>query len=564
VTVIEAESVGTADLSLDVTVNSVPFEGSNVTIIYTLSNNGPDTANDILVAADTGGAGLTKLSSNPSSGLVIPGGGWLVNQLPAGTSVALEVIANIDLGTAGATIVGGREITVATENDPDSIPANRVMTEDDIAVYSIEVLAAPPTPIPMTDLSVSVTADRTTFEVFSIVELEFVVTNQSIIDAENTTFVYTHPNLYGVQQATGCVQIFNQVQCALGQIAGGETRTIPITILAPGVVRSTDHVGSVTSTTTDSNLLNNTTSITLTAVALPPTCPATGEPDVDGPDGNYCRIASGDEIVIDLGTQPIVSDVGPDFVYYEVMSIPGSVFLDAVQIDIGDNPAGPWTKVFEWGDGSPDTNTNVVSATENIADSNIQMSSLYGDGLLRTGITIDIDPILTGSFRYVRVYSSGPLGHAFDAIEVLTPQADIELLEFSLSNPTPREGDRVDITIRVRNNGPDVADVTVSNGWTASSSGFSGGGLQFVQNLTLTDGVLGTGANAGEWTITSFQPGVTHTWSFETTVLPGSAGGTLTQFREILSSSLLDPDSTPNNRVPSEDDQAGYTLNVQN
>ena len=130
-----------------------------------------------------------------------------------------------------------------------------------------------------------------------------------------------------------------------------------------------------------------------------------GEPNIGLPNGIIAEIQCGGYIDLDLGSQRITSHAGYDFVDYEAPGCAG-ICLDWVQIDVCGDPCTGWVTSFNWGDGIPDTNTNVASyaAGGETDDKSITASDLLNN----TGITIDVDAIgsvPSGGYRYIRIYS---------------------------------------------------------------------------------------------------------------------------------------------------------------
>lgn len=168
---------------------------------------------------------------------------------------------------------------------------------------------------------------------------------------------------------------------------------------------------------------------------------STGEPNTGPPDGISIRIACETTIKVDLGTSiTVLGDNNPDFdlVYYEIQGVSTpppnpaeQIYMDWVIIEIAQSPSGPWYEVFNWGDGGPDTNTNIgtapppgpYSGPEN-DNTLIPMTTppLYGTPPLITGIAIDVDAPLTaanaplGPYQYVQIFS--PIGGDSDGPEV--------------------------------------------------------------------------------------------------------------------------------------------------
>jgi len=123
-------------------------------------------------------------------------------------------------------------------------------------------------------------------------------------------------------------------------------------------------------------------------------------------------------------------------------------------------------------------------------------------------------------------------------------KADLRLSQ-SVSNPTP--GATVSFTISVTNDGPDRAsDVRVLDLLPA--------GLTFV-SATPSKGAYTSGS--GIWTIGAMNNGSTATLTINAGV---TAATPITNTAQVSYSDLADPDSTPNNSVAGEDDQASVTI----
>lgn len=140
--------------------------------------------------------------------------------------------------------------------------------------------------------------------------------------------------------------------------------------------------------------------------------PASSEPDIGPPDGDWIAIPQGTSMTLIISPSIAADgDVGtPDFVYYERLATPAYVEMDWVQVEISSD-GNTWYQVFYWGDpgGTADTNTNVdiqnligdlcPTETDNCK---IPPARLYNS----TGITVDIDPIVPpGNYAWIRITS---------------------------------------------------------------------------------------------------------------------------------------------------------------
>lgn len=143
-----------------------------------------------------------------------------------------------------------------------------------------------------------------------------------------------------------------------------------------------------------------------------------GEPDIGSPDGNVAEIGCGQAHIIDLGTSPITTHAGYDFVYYESENPPDFITLDWVVLQVGADLGGPWTTVFYWGDGLPDANTNMsVLSLPEIDNLPILLAVLSGIEPHVPGIAIDVEQRApAGTYQYLRIFS--PSGEFDDPAQV--------------------------------------------------------------------------------------------------------------------------------------------------
>lgn len=134
------------------------------------------------------------------------------------------------------------------------------------------------------------------------------------------------------------------------------------------------------------------------------------------PSGGAGVVPDGYYVVINLPTPIVVngpSDTNYDFVYYELAASPG-VNMDRVILSISMNNVDYYV-VFNWGDGIPDTNSNVgdVAGAEN-DNQPINSSELHGTAPQDTGILVDVDnapsnpPVGTYNYLAIQVPTPAP------------------------------------------------------------------------------------------------------------------------------------------------------------
>jgi large repetitive protein len=131
---------------------------------------------------------------------------------------------------------------------------------------------------------------------------------------------------------------------------------------------------------------------------------------------------------------------------------------------------------------------------------------------------------------------------------VVVASSDLSLTK-TVTTTTPNVGQNVTFTLTVRNSGPDAATgVTVRDLLPA--------GLNFVSATP----PAAYDATTGIWTIGSLAANANST--LQIIAVPAN-GGSFNNTAEIITSDQQDSDSTPNNNVATEDDQATVTVNAQ-
>jgi uncharacterized repeat protein (TIGR01451 family) len=142
-----------------------------------------------------------------------------------------------------------------------------------------------------------------------------------------------------------------------------------------------------------------------------------------------------------------------------------------------------------------------------------------------------------------------PSNDTYDDPTDVDPVADLRLTKV-VDNPNPSLGDTIIYTVTVTNDGPNTAtNVEVTDQIPA--------GLTFV-SATPSQGSYNP--VTGIWTVGTLNNGASATLIIQAIV---SSLGTITNTAEVTASDQLDPDSTPNNNDPNEDDQATVTTPAQ-
>jgi hypothetical protein len=233
----------------------------------------------------------------------------------------------------------------------------------------------------------------------------------------------------------------------------GATATQPTFVVFPSVTPSPSATSSATGTATSTTTVTTTPPVTSTPTKKPkgtPTTTATAtaspspSPGVTStidpaltaltatpsgfnegpPDGVVASPPDGSYFVVNVSSNPVVVGATPDgnydLAYYEDENPPGFVSMDQVIIGISNDPSGnPYYEIFNWGDGTPDSNSNVDISVLSPAplpaspaesdNAQITTGQLYGTPPNQTGILIDVDTAPSsppaGTYNYVVIIS---------------------------------------------------------------------------------------------------------------------------------------------------------------
>lgn len=130
------------------------------------------------------------------------------------------------------------------------------------------------------------------------------------------------------------------------------------------------------------------------------------------------------------------------------------------------------------------------------------------------------------------------------------PGADLELSAFASKTQNINEGDILDLTLELRNQGPDdVASVEVA--------------LQLPANLSVNSPGGSYDQSSGKWTISNLANGATAQLSLNVTVNSATSGFEV--FAQVVNASLPDPDATVDNNTsgtPIEDDEVKIDFSI--
>jgi uncharacterized repeat protein (TIGR01451 family) len=219
--------------------------GNNLTYTLTVTNNGPDDADNVTVT-DTLPGGVTFISAVPSQGSCNQAAGIVTCNLGTITNGASATITIIVTPTVVGTITNTATVS---SDEADLNTADNTDTED--------------TTVQGTDISVTKTDSPD--PVFVGNNLTYIVTvnNNGPADATGVTVTDTLPAgvtfVSAVPSQGSCNQVAGMVTCNLGTILNGANATITITV-TPNSSGTITNTVSVIANETDTNPSNNSDS----------------------------------------------------------------------------------------------------------------------------------------------------------------------------------------------------------------------------------------------------------------------------------------------------------------
>ncbi len=548
----ETIRLGTADLSIDKGISAIssstPNAGDTVVFEIEIANTGPDNATNVTLA-DRVPAGYTLGTIN--NGGTFGGGlvSWDIVNLPVGTTtVSYQVTVNEPTGLPNE-FTNIAEILFTDQFDPDSTPGNDDGDQDEDDEDSFTVNAQQ-------------------------IDLEVV---KSISDET--------PNV-------GDTVIFTIAISNTGTAAATGVSVQDVLPVGFGSVSAISDAGSINGTAIDWNGLavplgSNTQVLTFSAVVLAPSG-ATDEYK------NIVQITAADQSDVDSTVNNDDGDQSEDD-EANVVAIPQEADLsisktaDVTSPNVGDTV----TFTVTVSNAGPSIASG-VSVTDVLPSGYVlttvneggtlsgNTASWAGLGILANNSTITLSyeatvaaPTAATNEYLNRVQitasdqfdpDSDPLtDHTIDedgdsdgddddetALLITPLLADLSLTKIVVDNDiTPQVGTEISFEVTVFNSGPnDANDVVVRD--------LLPDGLDFVL-FSSTSGIYNE--TTGIWQVGDVRSGGNETLVIDVLV---NASGNYTNVAEVVASGVYDSDSTPNNNILAEDDQAEVTVNPVN
>jgi len=485
------------DLAVTKTVdNPAAVEGETITYTVVVTNTGPDSASSVEIT-DTLPAGTTLVSTSTTQGSVT-GAVWSVGAVAVGGGATLTIIATVDAGTAGTTLVNTATLSASTETDTN--PTNDSDTAD-VTVQAVDIVVAK-----TVDSATAQVGDTVTFTVSAMNIGPDTATSVVISDPLPAGLSYTSgsPSQGGYVAATGTWTV--------GTIPAGATATLTMTATVdagtPGsILVNTATVASVAETDTDPGNDSASASVAIPAVDIALTKAVTAATANPGDPLTYTITITNNGP--DAATGVDVTDV-----------LPTDVTLVASSTSQGSLSGSVWV-VGSLGVSSSATLTYDVTVNTGTEGSTITNTASV------TGVTQDDTDVSN---------NSASASTSVNAVDLVVAKS----VDIAVANP----GDPVTYTVTVTNNGPDTATgVTITDTLPAGT--------------TLVSSAPSQGTYAGStWTVGTLTNGTTATLTIAATVDAGATGTVITNTATL--SGVTETDTDPSNDTAS----ATFTVNA--
>ncbi len=510
------------DLSVTKTVNnSTPNVGSEVIFTITVNNGGPSTATGVVVSESLP-PGVTLINSSPSQGSFNTAtGAWTVGSLLNGGQATINLTARVDNPGTG---INTAQVTAVDQFDVDSTPSNNLESEDDQASVTFTT--------PIADLSLTKTVSESSPNVGETVSFLITVTNDGPDNATGVSIQDTLPAGLSFVSNNLSAGTFNPASgvWTVGGLANGASANLEILarVDAQGATTNSAQVIAVDQSDPDSTPGNNIAgeddqdSASLTPAVVDISLTKTA---------SVARPAVGENVTFTVSA----ANAGPD-------AASGVVITDLLPAGltfIGSTPSvGAYNAATGiWTVGAIASGT---TATIDIVARVDQLGERINTAELTSLDQFDVDSTAGNNVP----------GEDDQASVTITPaSADLSLTKI-VDDPSPNVGQSITFTLTVSNAGPDAAsNVLVRDNLPP--------GVTF-QSSSPTVGTYDQAT--GIWTIPTVAVGSTETLQLNAIV---DTPGDQTNSAEIIASSQLDPDSTPDNNNAGEDDQASAVFSPE-
>ena len=504
--------------------NSVPNEGDTITYTITVANNGLSDATGISLI-DNLPFGLSYVSDDSGGAYSSATGVWNIGDLANGDTASLQIVATVNNGTAGMTIVNTAIAASGDQSDPG--------TNGDVLSATIYIDNK-------TDIVLSKVANDLNPNEGDDVLFTIKVTNNGVIAATNLRIEDLLPTGLTYISAIPTTGVWTNPIWEINSLPAGATETLLLSANVDVGTAGQDLTNTISNTQDqlDTNATLDDAEETISVTAL-----------------DLVTIKSVDNATPSVGTS----------VNYTI-EVTNNGPSNATNVSIVDHlPAGV-TYASDDGAGAFDNNSGIWTIGDLIRGSTVQLiiQATIDAGTAGTTITNRTIAALSDQTDITNT------GDVLEAAIFIDNETDIVLSKVA-DNLTPNEGDNVVYTIEVENAGLiDATNVQITDVLPA--------GLNYVSAIPTTGNWSGS-----VWTISKLATGTSERILVTVVVDSGTAGQILTNTISntqdqldsnaslddmeetiVVTASDLVTVKTVDNQTPEEGDTIAYTISVTN
>lgn len=514
------EPVALIDLSLHNSVNNkTPDVGENIIFTLTVTNDGPSDATNVQVM-DQLPNGFTYVGHSPGEDYNAMTGNWNIGNLASGTSIVLDI--EVTVAPTG-NYRNDAQVIAHNELDIDSSPNNNDLNEDDQEVVVVS-------PRSVVDVSVTKTASTLRPNIGSTIDFTVTVTNDGPSDATNVVVTDQLQSGYAfvnVTTSTGSYEALNG-SWTVGNLAHGTTENMVITatVLANGNYTNTAELTDLAEFDIDSRPANN-----------------------DHTEDDQATVDPLPVLVSDLSLNKSVNNMSPKVGEYVefIIDLTNSGPNDARGVVVTDQiPTGYTYVSHNTTSGKYDNLTGIWNLNRLVFNNTTETLNIIAkvnptgnyNNVAEVTASDNSDPNSTPNNNVVTEDDQA------EQHTVPIPIADLSLTK-TVDNMFPDVSDNVTFTLTVFNDGPSEATGIVVTDLLES-------GYAYISD----DSGNNYNSITGLWAIGNLATGE----SVSLEIVAGiNTTGSYANVAEITAVNELDPDSTPNNAVASEDDYAAIS-----
>jgi uncharacterized repeat protein (TIGR01451 family) len=522
-----------ANLSLVKQINDLnPLSGDIVTFSLTITNAGPNTATNISIG-DVIPNGYSNIS-NISNGGILTGSNlnWIIPSLANGSNLVLTYQAKVEKPGAGISFKNIAQVTGVDQFDPNSTPNNNVPTEDDQS----QVTAVPKE----ANLNLTKQVNDLTPNQGDIVTFTITVQNTGPDAATNILIQDVIPNGYSniSNVSNSGTVVGNTLEWSILNLTNGASQTMTYQALVNAPTVGTNFTNSVQVMAVDQYDPNST-----------PGNNVVGEDD-QAQVTTVPNVANLSLIKTTSDTKPNVGDI-----ITFTLTLHNSGPNTATNVSVEDITPNGYSNVSNASNGGIVTGNTVNWNGLTIANgANLVLTYTVKVKAPFIGVNYTNTAQVTGSDQYdpnSTPSNDNPTEDDQGSVTTVPQQANLSLTKI-INNPSPIVGEIVTFTISLNNAGPDSAQNIVIE--DAIPNGY--GNIVNISN----SGVLAN--DTINWDVPYLVSGSSILFTYQATVLQPLFGVSFKNIAQVKAVDQFDPNSTPNNDIPTEDDQDEVTAIV--